>query len=282
MNPDWHVELLDDARARVLSTSYDRFSQKDGLGMALLSDLLRLDLLNEYGGVWADVSVCPVHPLQSYIDEKLSPVGFYVPWLNHWPTAGDAQNCERNCWDKDSTYCNSRVTVTWFMAASGPNNVVIHAWHRALNDRASQIEKGTNHYPYYLVHCVFNQVVQKNKHVSKRLQLMPKDLPAGDAGWAWAFSLDPEDPERLFDKFHRGCPKDGQREHLPQKWEPKDGKGKRWGRGPRNARRGRSAEPPPTRRKTGSHGPPGTSAPKRARKQRRTAPLSAPGSARGP
>ena len=90
LNPKWTVEVVDDARAKELSASYARFFNKGAIGQALLSDVLRLDLLNRYGGVWADVSVCPVAPLDDYIEEKLAPAGFYSLWLNHWPDEEDA------------------------------------------------------------------------------------------------------------------------------------------------------------------------------------------------
>jgi hypothetical protein len=130
LNPNWTVELIDDARAKELSVSYARFINKGAIGQALLSDVLRLDLLNRYGGVWADVSVCPVSPLDDFIEEKLAPAGFYSLWLNHWPTADDALTCETQCYDEDAAQCNARVTVTWFMGASAPKNYIVHAWHR--------------------------------------------------------------------------------------------------------------------------------------------------------
>jgi hypothetical protein len=210
LNPKWTVELVDDARAKELSVSYARFFNKGAIGQALLSDVLRLDLLNRYGGVWADVSVCPVAPLDDYIEEKLAPAGFYSLWLNHWPTDNDALTCETQCYNADAEQCNARVTVTWFMAASGPKNYVIHAWHKELSDRMARIEKGSNDYPYFLVHCVFTDLVVHGgkdlEHLTKKLQKMPKDLPAGDAGWAELLKLNPNDPNRMVDKYHEGCP----------------------------------------------------------------------------
>ena len=210
LNPKWTVEVVDDARAKELSVSYARFFNKGAIGQALLSDVLRLDLLNRYGGVWADVSVCPVAPLDDYIEEKLAPAGFYSMWLNHWPNEQDALTCETQCYDADAPQCNARVTVTWFMAASGPKNYIIHAWHKELSDRMAKIEKGSNDYPYFLVHCVLTDLVVHGgkdlEHLTKKLQNMPKDLPAGDRAWAEALKLNPNDPERMVDKFHNGCP----------------------------------------------------------------------------
>ena len=208
LNPDWTVEMVDDARAKELAPSYARFAKKGSIGQALLSDVLRLDLLTKYGGVWADVSVCPVSPLDDYIEDKLAPAGFFTLWLNHWPTADDALSCETKCYDEDSAHCTSRTTVTWFMATSSPKNFVVHAWHQALIERMSKIEKGSNDYPYFLVHCVFtDMIVNGEDHLSAKLALMPKDLPAGDAGWASALNLDPFNPNRMVDKFHKGCPR---------------------------------------------------------------------------
>ena len=210
LNPDWTVELIDDARAKELSPSYSRFINKGSIGQALLSDVLRLDLLNQYGGVWADVSVCPVAPLNDYIEEKLAPAGFYTLWLNHWPTKDDALTCETACYDEHASSCNGRTTVTWFMAAASPKNYIMHVWHKALSDRMALIEKDTNDYPYFMVHCVFTALLVDGKnHLTDKLEKMPKDMPAGDAGWSKFLNLNPYAPDRMVDKFHEGCPLGG-------------------------------------------------------------------------
>merc|ERR1719217_1410326 len=49
LNPGWDLRLLDDHSAAALSPSYRAYRRGRGIEPALLSDILRLDLLNRYG-----------------------------------------------------------------------------------------------------------------------------------------------------------------------------------------------------------------------------------------
>lgn len=66
-NPDWEVKLLD-------KDSISSFIEIEGfkclfknLSIAHMSDLLRLELLEKYGGVWVDASLFCILPLNSWI-----------------------------------------------------------------------------------------------------------------------------------------------------------------------------------------------------------------------
>ena len=50
---------------------------------AHMSDLLRVELLSMYGGVWADTSVCSFRPLDNLMPDWLNnTVGFYMPTIS--------------------------------------------------------------------------------------------------------------------------------------------------------------------------------------------------------
>jgi hypothetical protein len=63
-----------------------------GLDLALLADVLRLDLLSRYGGVWADATFCPGMPLEYYVDALTVDSGTFLLSHHdsqHWPDVGD-------------------------------------------------------------------------------------------------------------------------------------------------------------------------------------------------
>ena len=201
LNPKWKVELLDDKRAYELSPSYRRYSRLDNLGDAVLSDILRLDLLSRYGGVWSDVSVCPQRPLSTFIGRKLEPSGFWTYWLDHEVVPADA-----NCEFEDAASANSRLTVTWFLAVSHPHHPVVETWRDALEASLDSMLENSRPYGYFLVHCVLNLVSVANETVHDALQAMPHEFPDGDLPWMDESFAKTVPHGRLMDKFHEdGC-----------------------------------------------------------------------------
>lgn len=83
LNPTWEVRLLDRDEAERLAPLYAKQAGKPEVTPALRSDLLRLELLSRYGGVWADVSACPTQPLDSWLTEAVRPSGYFTYWLYH-------------------------------------------------------------------------------------------------------------------------------------------------------------------------------------------------------
>eukprot|EP00966_Prymnesium_polylepis_P322981 7379204-Prymnesium_polylepis.1 len=95
LNPSWDVRLLNDAEAIRLSPAFSRLADR-GVGKTQLwSDVLRLDLLARYGGVWADVSTCPVHTLEEWLPNYVAPTGFFSFWWKYDPVVLRRElNCE--------------------------------------------------------------------------------------------------------------------------------------------------------------------------------------------
>lgn len=107
LNPDWEVEILDKARVAEL-LDLAEFEARDDIGLQALSDILRVKLLTQYGGVWADASLFCIKPLDSWIHEYLQDDFF-------------AFACKRR----------DRVMTTWFLAGT-PNSVILSAWTDAI------------------------------------------------------------------------------------------------------------------------------------------------------
>ena len=90
LNPDWEVNILSDKTIDHYVPEYvDIIKQcKVQRNLAAKSDLLRLFLLEKYGGVWADTSLYPVTDLNTMMNDYLNESGFfayrYLPrWINN-------------------------------------------------------------------------------------------------------------------------------------------------------------------------------------------------------
>jgi len=89
-NRDWNVVALDEeSLERHLDVSERSCLKKmiqNRVGMAAISNMIRLSLLHKHGGVWADATVLCMHPVDDWIYEALLPCGF---WMYHGWDRGD-------------------------------------------------------------------------------------------------------------------------------------------------------------------------------------------------
>lgn len=76
-NPTWEVVLLDQWSLGRLLTPAVPHNIFASLSLSHQSDLVRLALLSEFGGVWADATLLCIKPLDSWI-EKYSKTGFFA------------------------------------------------------------------------------------------------------------------------------------------------------------------------------------------------------------
>jgi hypothetical protein len=107
-NPDWDIRALD---ARTLQ-AFIELPDLDGktIGPAALSDIARICLLREYGGVWVDATVMCHRPLDTWLPEAA--VGGFFAFDQPAP---------------------DRLLSSWFLAAA-EDNAIIARWHAATLD----------------------------------------------------------------------------------------------------------------------------------------------------
>tara|TARA_B100001741_G_scaffold162921_1_gene134684 strand:- start:8717 stop:9463 length:747 start_codon:yes stop_codon:yes gene_type:complete len=75
-NPDWQVILVSKDNLSGLVT----IEEKPNRSHAAFSDVVRLNLLAKYGGIWADATMLCMEPLNNWVWEALAPCGF---WMYH-------------------------------------------------------------------------------------------------------------------------------------------------------------------------------------------------------
>ena len=178
LNPGYTVRVLNSSSAAALSPSYRDFRARN-FGIPLLSDVLRLELLSTHGGVWADVTTCPVQPLDSFASNFTAANGFFA-W--HGPrTAGARFNRARTCFNnyKDffrEAHRHGMLNVdTWLLISPRPHHPLVDAWLQAARVAAAELPDNAKppRYVYHFVHCVFNQLYADNRSIHELYDQLP-------------------------------------------------------------------------------------------------------------
>jgi hypothetical protein len=147
-NPGWELRCLDVTtvgRYVNLSSYIDLSSQE--VTAASLSDIIRMLLLHEYGGVWIDATLYCNQPLDEWLPGPLGNgfFGFYRP-------------------------APERLIGTWFLAAA-PGNELFAKWAaRALNYWRAR-PKSTD---YFWVHHQFNELVTTDPEARRAWEAVPR------------------------------------------------------------------------------------------------------------
>jgi hypothetical protein len=79
-NPTWEVRTVSNKDLpKLLGNEYDAYQgRQDHLGMAHDADLLRLQLLSKFGGVWVDSTMLCRRPLDEWLPDQVAPAGFFA------------------------------------------------------------------------------------------------------------------------------------------------------------------------------------------------------------
>ncbi len=105
------------------------------------SDLIRLNLLNIYGGVWTDATVFCTKSLDEWIHQSTKKTGFFA-------------------FDNPG---NDRILSNWFLA-SYKNNYILNKWCLEFNNYWISVDKSET---YYKCHYIFNKLYEKDSYFKK-------------------------------------------------------------------------------------------------------------------
>ena len=146
LNPGWKVVLLDNSNVGKFIKIHKLCSEPTHLQMAHQSDLIRLQLLHRYGGVWADATTYCRAPLDDWIDDACQS-GFFA---FHQPAP-------------------DRVMSNWFLASHKGNPIP-----EILFGSLTKYFKKNKEYPYFIFHLIFEELANNNHTFSKIWQDTPK------------------------------------------------------------------------------------------------------------
>lgn len=101
-NPDWDIKVLDE---EILENYFITTKQLSSLPTRFTSNLLRLKVLADHGGVWADATTLCHRPLNEWLPMVAEQSGFFVfrgpnhdRWLDNWFIASDPRHPLINEW----------------------------------------------------------------------------------------------------------------------------------------------------------------------------------------
>jgi hypothetical protein len=137
-NPKWKIELLNDQTLRdhLLEETPYLFDSNKNISYQARSDIIRLALLNKYGGVWADATMLCMQPLDHWAFEAVEKTGI---WMYH----GWGGNFDPNV-----------GIASWFIL-SYKNNYVIKKW----KERCDQYWKEHNEaHTYFWMDELFREL----------------------------------------------------------------------------------------------------------------------------
>jgi Capsular polysaccharide synthesis protein len=85
-NPDWNIEYvnLDNLHQYVHDIDYI-YDETKNIEPQHKADIIRLSLLENHGGVWADATMLCMQPLDTWVEEAVKPAGL---WMYHGHGAG--------------------------------------------------------------------------------------------------------------------------------------------------------------------------------------------------
>lgn len=84
-NPGWKIIYLDEVSLPTYVTDEYLYDTTKNITVQAKSDIIRLSLLKNYGGVWADATMLCMQPLDSWVHRAVTPAGF---WMYHGTGAG--------------------------------------------------------------------------------------------------------------------------------------------------------------------------------------------------
>jgi len=140
-NPDWTVKLIDEEQVRTLvSDSVYMYDPSKTITPQAKSDIIRLSLLKNYGGVWADSTMLCMQPLDRWCSDAVKPAGF---WMYH--------GCGVDLLIEEGP-------ASWFIL-SEPNNRFICEWKKECDE---YWHSRTETDEYFWMDLLFKKIIHSN------------------------------------------------------------------------------------------------------------------------
>ncbi len=151
-NPDWNIEYvtLDNLHTYVQDIDY-LYDRSREIIPAHKADIIRLSLLKNHGGVWADATLLCMQPLNGWVEEAVKPAGL---WMYHGNGGGmDGVN----------------GPAIWFIV-SEKNSLIINKWKNACDTYWKNRTKADS---YYLLDGLFKNLFESDLEFKNKWNLAP-------------------------------------------------------------------------------------------------------------
>jgi len=174
LNPEYKVIPLDKDSLTQYVSLPSSHTKNTNLSIALKSDIIRLNLLKKYGGIWVDATLICTKPLHSWLSEFYSS-GFFAfrnpgkdRLCSSWFIAAEPDNKLLTLLHSELT---SFVYSTNFTNQHNKKGFLYRLfyklkWNRKISTTVNWlsdcVQKKIKTYPYYIFHYTFNKVIIEN------------------------------------------------------------------------------------------------------------------------
>ncbi len=108
-NPDWTLTVLDDESVdRIIDVT--AYRTRSDIGLQAFSDIMRVALLSQNGGIWVDATLYCVRPLDEWLPAHIDDDFFAF-----------------------ASKRRDRLMTTWFLYGTG-NSAILNAWKQTMGD----------------------------------------------------------------------------------------------------------------------------------------------------
>ena len=184
-NPEWEVKILDSNSLKEYSDLSFDSNKFEFLSTAHKSDLIRLELLEKYGGVWVDASLFCLIPLDSWIFNNLNSGLFFFECgsrsaiITNWFIASRRNHKTLKLLKKELIrfWLNNnfgRITnkkkllIKVFTPILNFNKFTTRFWFNPLVTKILRI------YPYQIFFFIFERIIRREIKHSKVWEKTPK------------------------------------------------------------------------------------------------------------
>lgn len=193
-NPDWEIRVLNkDVIERYVKLEDSLGQDRTDITVQAMSDIIRINLLNKYGGVWVDATCFCCRPLSDWLDVNAEG-GFFAfrdPGIDRpiasWFLAADPKSymTERFCDEVNRFWANNHFEDLRL----GPIGKLLGSIERRLKRCDHDSVKFRTYfrlmllmktYPYYWFHYLFAVVCSKDPLFKKQWMSVPSleaDIP---------------------------------------------------------------------------------------------------------
>jgi len=158
---EWNINFISFSNINNYVPEFFDIVKNKNLSLAKKSDLLRLLLLNKYGGVWVDASVYPMLPLTNFIDVILNETMFFA--YRFMPRSLDNQN-------------GHREISSWFLVSDRIENYLISELKNSFIEKINN----NNCEKYFCFHETLTELIDNNyaiKNIIDNMVQINSDIP---------------------------------------------------------------------------------------------------------
>jgi hypothetical protein len=163
-NPGWKVKLITRDNLKHYVTDID-YVYQDSISPQAKSDIIRLSLLKNHGGVWADATLLCMQPLDNWVNDALAPSNF---WMYHG--TGGGMDIKEG-------------PASWFIV-SGKGSVIITKW-KAECDEYWKTRSSTDN--YFWMDSLFKKLYETDNDFKTQWDAVPY-ISCEDPGQAHMFA----------------------------------------------------------------------------------------------